>query len=154
MAVEDIAVDHAEATLQVEGREDLAAEDAGPEIRRMPATVSITRSANSSLASSQLRPSGRCGATCCTNRLATCLPAGASDVVERRGDQHLDHRLARPAAGAGIEIGAIQVGDGRTDDYAGAVMVLQVRAGPAAEVRQLGQRDVHAERAGAGLDAP
>ena len=73
--------------------------------------------------------------------------------VQRRGDQHLHHRLARPAVHARIEIGALQVVERRADDDAGAVVVLRVACPGGREIRQLGQRHVHAERAGARLDA-
>ena len=78
--MEDIAVDEAEAAFEVERREHLPGDDCGPEIRRMPrdGVDDQIGEASFSPASSQLRPSGSCGATCCTNRLATCLPGGAS----------------------------------------------------------------------------
>ena len=64
-------------------------------------TVSIIRSATSSRASSQVRAgphaARRSGCTCWQNRLATCMPGGASDVVDDRRNQHLDDRRARPA---------------------------------------------------------
>ena len=70
-------------------------------------------------------------------------------VVERRGDQHLDDRLPRPAVRARVEIGALHVGEARRDDDAGGVMLGELAARQAGEIRQLGKRDVHAERAGA-----
>ena len=70
-------------------------------------------------------PSGRCGATCCTNRLATCLPAGASVGSSVEGIEHLHDRRARPAVRARIEIGALQVVERRPDDDAAS------RDGPA-----------------------
>ena len=113
----------------------------------------MTKSANSSLASSQLRPSGSWGATCCTNRLATCWPAGASVGSSVDGISISTTGSLRPAVRARIEIGALQIVERRADDDAGAVVVLRRLAGAAEEVRQLRQRHVHAEGARAGLDA-
>ncbi len=75
-------------------------------------------------------------------------------VVERRGDDHLDDRLAAPAVPARIVIGAIHVAEARRQDDAGGVMVRRRAARQRREARQLRQRDVHAERAGAAAPAP
>src|SRR5215470_2815816 len=37
-------------------------------------------------------------------------------VIERRWYQHLDHRPPRPAVLARVEVGAVEVVDGRADD--------------------------------------
>ena len=58
----------------------------------------------------------------------------ARAVVERRGDQHLDDRLAAPAVRARVAIGAVHVGEARRDDDAGGVMV--ARRCPAAQVKR------------------
>ena len=44
-------------------------------------------------------------------------------IVERRGDQHLDHRLAAPAVRAGVQPGAVHVAEARRDDDAGGEMI-------------------------------
>ena len=74
--------------------------------------------------------------------------------IERRGDQHLDDRLAAPAMFAGVVIGAVHIGERRCDDDARGMMIADLAAGQAREGRQLGQRHIHAERAGAAFPAP
>ena len=54
------------------------------------------------------------------------MPAGRRQRgIERGRDQHLHHRLLRPAMGAGVQIGALQVVERRADDDARAVVVLR-----------------------------
>ena len=105
------------------------------------------RSATSSRWSSQDLPSGNSGATCWQNRLATCWPGGRERVVERRGDQHFDDRLAAPAVRARIQPGAVHVAEARRDDDAGGEMIAVARQ--RGERGQGAQRDIHPERAGA-----
>ncbi len=54
---------------------------------------------------------------------------------------------------ARVEIGALQIIDGGADDDARAVVILLGLAGAAGEIRQLGQRHVHAEDPGARFQA-
>ena len=69
--------------------------------------------------------------------------------VDRRRDQHLDDRRARPAGRARVEVRVLHVRERRRHDDAARVMRLRRAARQAREVGQLRQRDVHAERAGA-----
>ena len=69
------------------------------------------------------RPSGSAGATCWQNRLATCRPAGASVSSSVEGISISTIGCARPAAGAGVHVGAVHVGQRRRDDDAGGVMI-------------------------------
>ena len=122
-AMKDVAAEQAEIPLEIERRQNLAADHACREARRILSTVAIIRSATSSRWSSHDAPSGNCGATCWQNRLATCWPGGRKRVVERRGDQHLHHRLAAPAVRAGVVPGAVHVAEARADDDAGGEMI-------------------------------
>src|SRR6202049_4796893 len=53
-------------------------------------------------------------------------------VVQGRGDQHLDHRLAAPAVGFGVLPGAVHIVQTRREDDAGGEMI--------AGARQCGER--------------
>ncbi len=88
-------------------------------------TVAMTRSAKASFSrgSAHERSPGSFGATCCTNRLRDVLACRRQRGIERRGNEHLDHGLARPAVEPGVEIGALEIIERRADDDAGAVMV-------------------------------
>ena len=121
------AADQAEAALEVERRMDLP-----PEHRfREPGRVAVDRRNN-----------------CVGGRLALVLPASSrpeivakvlteqrGDVpslgrerrVERRGDQHLDDRLLRPAVHRRIQIRAMHVIEARRHDDAGRQMVALLR---------------------------
>mgnify|MGYP003576788349 CR=1 FL=1 len=70
-------------------------------------------------------------------------------VVEGRGDQHFHDRLARPAMRLRVHESEVHVGEARRDDDAGGVMLGRCPSRQAGEIRQLGERHVHAERAGA-----
>ena len=152
LAVEDVAVQQAEAPLQVERREHLPAQHAGLEVggvRRHRVDHHVGELVLGRVPAAPIRQLRRH----VLHEQAGHMPAcGCQRGVERRGNQHLHHRLARPAVGARIEIGPLQVVERRSDDDARAVMVLLLLARPADEVRQLRQRHVHAERARAGLD--
>ena len=151
--MEDVAVGEAETALQVQGREDLPGEHAGPEVGRVDADRVDHQIG-------ELLP-GVVPAAAIGKVRGHVLHEQAGDVLARRrqrrvehgGDQHLDHRLFRPAVAARIAIGAVEVIDGWADDDAGAVMVLRLFARPAAKIRQIGQGHVHAEGAGARLEA-
>ncbi len=113
-------------------------------------TVSTMRSAAASRSSSQLRPSGKTGANCWQNRLATWAPAGArlSSTVE--GISISTIGAVRPAELARVDERAVHVIERRRDDDAAHVVLRRRLAGQAGEIGQLGERHVHAERARAG----
>ena len=77
------------------------------------------------------------------------LPGRRQTVIQGGRNQHFHDGLLRPAAGLGIEIGLLHIGQARRDNDAGRVMIRRGLAGQAREVGQLGQGHVHAERAGA-----
>ena len=79
------------------------------------------------------------------------LAFGRQAGIDGRGDQHFNNGRCRPAELAGVEIGLLEIIERRADDDTGAVMLGSLGARPAGKIRQLGQRDVHAEGAGAAL---
>src|SRR5690606_9287681 len=74
-------------------------------------------------------------------------PRRRERVIERRWNQHLDDRASRPSLRARVEIGLLHVLQRRRNDNASGVMRRALSAWQAGEIRKLGQRNVHAERA-------
>src|SRR5678815_2369309 len=64
--------------------------------------------------------------------------------VERRRDQHLDHRLRRPAIQRGIGKGAVHIIHARRHDDSGGEVVAAARLH--GKTGQLVERDIHSER--------
>ena len=115
-AVEDVAADEPEDAFEVERRERLAGDDAVLEAGGV-ALDGGDHEVGDLLAMIVPGPSLR-------KLRRDVLAEQARDmralrrqaVVEGRGDQHLDHRLAAPAVRAGVVIGAVHIGEGRGDD--------------------------------------
>src|SRR5215204_1441393 len=63
--------------------------------------------------------------------------------IERRRDQHFDHRLRRPAVEGGVGVGSMHIVHARRHDDSGRQMISASRK--RGEVRQLVDRHVHAE---------
>ena len=149
--MEDVAADQAEGALQIERAQDLPAEHARLEARRVarrPCRSSDRRPSPRDRPTSCRREIvGSSGATCWQKRLATCWPGGARMSSSVEGISISTIGCARPAVRARVEVGAVHVGERRRDDDAGGVMVGARLARAGGEIRQLGQRDVHAERA-------
>jgi hypothetical protein len=120
--VKDIAADQTEGTLEIERTHDLAAEHGRLEIRCM-AVDEVDHEIRDFLAVRVPRRAVRQHRRDVLAEQARDVPAPRREaVVERRGNQHLDDRLLRPAAGFGIEIGLLHVGETRRHDDAGGVM--------------------------------
>src|SRR6185437_13901684 len=68
-------------------------------------------------------------------------------VIERRGDQHFDDRLCRPAVEPGVEERPLHIGEARRDHDAAAVMLRRLAPGKRGEARQFTNRQIHAEGA-------
>ena len=103
-------------------------------------TVAIMRSATSSRASSHVRPgctAPQIGMHVLAEQARDVLARRRERVVDRRRNQHLDDRLARPAARARIEVRALHVRERRRHDDAARMMRLRVAPGSAGK---LGQR--------------
>ena len=128
--MEDVAVDHAEALLEIERRQHLAGDHRRFEVRRMP-RHRVDDEIGEGLLLARVGPAAAIGQMrrhVLHEQARDVLARGRQRRIERRGDQHLDDRLARPAGHARIEIGALQIVERRPDDDAGAVVVLRVRA--------------------------
>src|SRR5215813_14690485 len=70
-------------------------------------------------------------------------------VVESGGDEHFNDGPSAPAMTDAVAIGLVHVSEARPEDDAGGVMV--ARGWQCGKFRQLRQRNIHAEGAGAGL---
>ena len=68
-------------------------------------------------------------------------------TVECRRNDQFNDRAARPAKRTRVEIGPLHIGETRGDDDARGVVFRRCASGQIGEVRQFGQRDIHAKRA-------
>ena len=145
LAVEDVAPDQPELTLEIPGRQHPAAEDRGLEVGR---EASHLRDHRIGRALALVGPGAAIG-----KRIAEVLAEEACHVASRRregvvhgaGDQDLDDGLRGPARLArGHERTIHECKRGREDD-AGAVVRLRVLSRQCAEVGELRKRHVHAE---------
>src|ERR1700744_609589 len=147
-AVKYVAADETEGALEIQRALDLAPEHGGFEIRgvlvdgldhqiRDLVAVRVPGLAIRKLRSNMLAEEAR-----------HVLAAWRQAVVQCRGNHDLHNRLARPAGRACIEIGLLHIGEGRGGNDARRMVIRRGLARQTREVRQLAERDVHAERPG------
>ena len=151
--MEDIAAGQAERALQIQRRQRLIAQHAAPEVRR-PRVDGVDHQIRDGLAV-RVPAAVDFGMHVLAEQTGDVLPgrrepAVDKRVVERRRNHQLDDGLTRPAGVVffrlGVEIRLLEIAQRRPDQNAGLMMRLQMRARRSGEVRQLAQRDIHAER--------
>ena len=76
------------------------------------------------------------------------LSLGRQRIVQRGGDQYLDHRFAAPAVAARVLPGSVHIAEARRQNDSGGVMVGAIASRQRREARQLRERDVDAEGCG------
>ena len=152
-AVEDIAAGEPEITLEIEraserGVPSTLARKFGAWVDRRRSSGRRPRRAHRPMYARPRPAAGRDGRAG-RRGLRRASPGGASESSTTDGISTSTIGAVGPAARLRIEVSALHVGERRRDDDAAAVMRLRcVRPGSAVKVGQLGERDVHPERAG------
>src|SRR6266851_2600843 len=145
-AMKDVPADEAELAFQVERREDLAGEDALLEIRGAAVDRLNDDICRGFLLFVPAVGPRQHGIEMLAEEARNVRTRWSEPGIDGGGDQHLDDGFTRKAFGTRIEIRALHVAERRCEDDPRTVVRLSVLARRAGKIRELGERDVHAER--------